>query len=177
MIENVSISLIKTNPKNPRVIKDYKFQQLVKSIQEFPEMLDLRPIVVNEEFMVLGGNMRLRACKEAGLKVIPIIKASNLTEEQQKEFILKDNVSFGEWDWQILKDQDQWDTTDFSDWGIDLPESIDYEPMLAPTIDTTAVTRDEIEKKAKELAEQMIKDRTFEEVICPTCGEEFSVEK
>ena len=90
----VSISQIKPNPNNPRLIKDDKFNKLVKSIKEFPEMLKLRPIVVNKDMVVLGGNMRLKACIEAGLKEVPIIKAEDLTEEQQKEFIIKDNTGF-----------------------------------------------------------------------------------
>lgn len=176
MIQITDIRDLKENPSNPRIIKDHKFKQLVKSIKEFPEMLMLRPIVVNDDMVVLGGNMRLKACKDAGLKEIPYIKASNLSEEQQKEFIIKDNVGYGEWDWEILKDDSNWIETDLLDWGLDVPQSIDFEPMLAPLIDTSEITREEIEKKAKELAEQMVKNRTFEEVICPKCGEEFSVE-
>jgi len=115
----VKISEIKSNPNNPRLIKDDKFKKLVKSIQEFPEMLKLRPIVVNNEMIVLGGNMRLKACKEAGLKEVYILKADDLTEEQQKEFIVKDNVGFGEWDWDILANE--WDTEKLQDWGLSLP--------------------------------------------------------
>ena len=85
---------IKLNPSNPRVIKDNKFKQLVQSIQNFPEMLSLRPIVVNEDMVVLGGNMRLRACQEAKLKEVPVIIANELTSEQQREFIIKDNVVY-----------------------------------------------------------------------------------
>ena len=176
MIQITNILDLKENSGNPRVIKNHKFKELVKSIKEFPEMLMLRPIVVNDDMVVLGGNMRLKACKDAGLKEIPYIKASNLTDEQQKEFIIKDNVGYGEWDWEILKDENNWIETDLVDWGLDFPESIEFEPMLLPTIDTSAVTREEIEKKAKELAEQMVKNKTFEDVICPNCGEEFSVE-
>lgn len=116
--EKVAIGKIKLNPNNPRIIKDDKFQKLVKSIQEFPQMLSIRPIVVNDDMIVLGGNMRLKACQEAGLKEIPIIKASNLTEEQQKEFIIKDNVGFGEWDWENLANE--WDETQLEDWGLDV---------------------------------------------------------
>jgi ParB-like chromosome segregation protein Spo0J len=108
MIEKVKLSEVKSNPNNPRLIKDEKFSKLVKSIKEFPKMLEIRPIVVNDEMVVLGGNMRLKACKEAGLKEIPIIKASDLTEDQQREFIIKDNVGFGEWDWDILANE--WDS-------------------------------------------------------------------
>lgn len=119
MIQTVSINSIKSNPDNPRVIRDDKFKKLVKSIQEFPQMLSLRPIVVNDEMIVLGGNMRLKACKEAGLKEVPIIKASDLSEEQQREFIIKDNVGFGEWDWDILANE--WDEELLTEWGLDLP--------------------------------------------------------
>lgn len=113
------INQVKANPNNPRIIKDDKFKKLVQSIKEFPEMLELRPIVVNEDMVVLGGNMRLKACKEAGLDKIPVIKASNLTEEQQKEFIIKDNVGFGEWDWNDLANN--WDAEQLEEWGLDIP--------------------------------------------------------
>lgn len=118
--EVISINKIKSNPNNPRVIKDDKFNKLVKSIQEFPKMLELRPIVVNDDMIVLGGNMRLKASKEAGLKEIPVIKASELTEEQQREFIIKDNVGFGEWDWDMIANE--WDTEKLEEWGLDLPD-------------------------------------------------------
>lgn len=117
--ETVKISKIKRNPNNPRLIKDDKFNKLVNSIKEFPEMLNIRPIVVNEEMIVLGGNMRLKACQEAGLKEIPVIKASELTADQQREFIVKDNVGFGEWDWDMIANE--WDAEQLDDWGLDLP--------------------------------------------------------
>jgi len=106
------------NPNNPRVIKDDKFAKLVRSIQEFPKMLEIRPIVVNSDMIVLGGNMRLKACKEAGLKEVPIILADNLTEDEQKQFIIKDNVGFGEWDWDMLANE--WDQEVLEDWGLDV---------------------------------------------------------
>ena len=120
MIEKIKISEIKRNPNNPRTIKDDKFKKLVQSIQDFPQMLELRPIVVNDDMVVLGGNMRLKACKEAGLKEVPIIKASELTPEQQAEFIVKDNVGFGEWDFDLLLNA--YDSTELEAWGLDLPE-------------------------------------------------------
>lgn len=118
-IETVKISDIKLNPNNPRIIKDDNFKKLVKSIIDFPEMLNIRPIVVNDDMIILGGNMRFKACKEAGLKEIPIIKASNLSEDKQREFLIKDNVSGGEWDWHSLKND--WDALKLEEWGIDLP--------------------------------------------------------
>ena len=123
MIEKWKVSEVKANPNNPRIIKDDKFKKLVQSIKDFPEMLELRPIVVNNDGIVLGGNMRLKACKEAGLKEVPVIKASELTEEQQKEFIIKDNVGFGEWNWEDLANN--WDTKELTDWGLDVPKFAD----------------------------------------------------
>jgi DNA modification methylase len=114
------ISDIKPNPNNPRIIKDDKFLKLVNSIKEFPEMLKIRPIVINEDNIVLGGNMRLKACKEAKLKEIPVIIASELTEAQQREFIIKDNIGFGDWDFQDLAQN--WNAEELETWGLDLPE-------------------------------------------------------
>lgn len=117
-IESVKISKVKPNPENPRIIKDDKFQKLVQSIKEFPEMLRIRPIVVNQDLVVLGGNMRLKACKDAGMKDIWIIQASDLTDEQQKQFVIKDNVGFGEWNWDILANE--WDSQVLEEWGLDV---------------------------------------------------------
>jgi DNA modification methylase len=127
-VDKVKISEVKTNPKNPRLIKDDKFKKLVKSIQEFPQMLELRPIVVDENNIVLGGNMRLKACKEAGLKEVYIVKAENLTEQQKDEFIVKDNVGFGEWDWDMLANE--WDTEKLDEWGLDLPVDLSVQEVL-----------------------------------------------
>jgi DNA modification methylase len=113
------ITQIKSNPNNPRLIKDNKFKQLVKSIQDFPQMLELRPIVIDENNMVLGGNMRLKACIEAGLTDVPVIHANNLSEEKKKEFIVKDNVGYGEWDWDDLANN--WDALELTEWGLDIP--------------------------------------------------------
>jgi hypothetical protein len=118
-IRSVKLSEIKSNPNNPRIIKDDKFKKLVKSIQEFPKMLEIRPIVVNADMIVLGGNMRLKACKEAGLKEVPIIFADDLTEDEQKQFIIKDNIGFGEWDWDMIANE--WDAIELQEWGFDIP--------------------------------------------------------
>ena len=116
-IETISINKIKLNPNNPRLIKDDKFTKLVQSIKDFPEMLNIRPIVVNDDMIILGGNMRFKACKEAGLKEVPIIKASGLSAEKQREFLIKDNVSGGEWDWTLLQ---EWDALELESWGVDM---------------------------------------------------------
>ena len=129
----VKITEVKTNAKNPRTIKDEKFRKLVKSIQEFPDMLNKRPLIVftdvDGKYVVLGGNMRLKACKEIGLKEIPVILADEWTEEQKAEFLIKDNVGFGEWDWDILADE--WDANNLEDWGLDLPVDLSVKELEA----------------------------------------------
>lgn len=118
-VSKVKINDIKLNPENPRVIKDDKFKKLVESIKSFPEMLQIRPIVVNKDKVILGGNMRYKACKEAGLKEVYIIEASQLSDHQQKEFTIKDNIGFGEWDWEYISQSD-WDTEILEDWGLEV---------------------------------------------------------
>jgi hypothetical protein len=128
-IELVEITKVKPNKTNPRVIKDVKFRKLVQSIKDFPEMLKLRPIVVNKGGVILGGNMRYRASKEAGLTHVYILKAEDLTAEQEKEFVVKDNSSFGEWDWDLLANEYTLD--DLGVWGLDIPNYLideDEEP-------------------------------------------------
>jgi len=118
----MKLSEIKPNPNNPRLIKDEKFKKLCQSIKDFPQMMELRPIVIDENNITLGGNMRLKALKELGYKEIPetwVKQASELTEEQKKEFIVKDNVGFGEWEWDVLANE--WDSEQLIDWGLDIP--------------------------------------------------------
>lgn len=120
----VRLDSLKTNPRNPRVIKDKKFQQLVNSLKEFPRMMELRPIVIDEARMILGGNMRRKALEALGYVEIPdewVKNAADLTEAQKLEFIIKDNVQFGEWDFDLLKGE-EWNTTDLRDWGLELEE-------------------------------------------------------
>jgi hypothetical protein len=141
-IELIQISKVKSNPSNPRIIKDSKFSKLVNSIKEFPEMMKLRPIVVNQDMMVLGGNMRLKACKEAGLKEVYIIKATELTLEQQNEFIIKDNVSFGEWSWESLANE--WNIEELEAWGVDVPS-------FAPEIDYDILNDDDVSSELEDM--------------------------
>ncbi len=114
----MKLSEIKPNPNNPRLIKDDKFKKLCQSIKDFPEMMELRPIVVNKDMIILGGNMRYKAAKEIGLKEIPVTIA-DLTEDQQREFLIKDNTSGGEWDWEVLANE--WNSEELESWGLDLP--------------------------------------------------------
>ena len=114
----IDIDLLKENPDNPRTITDAKFAQLVTSVKNFPQMLEVRPIAFKSGFVVLGGNMRLRACKEAGLKEVPAIDCSEMTEAQQREFIIKDNVGYGAWDWEAI----QADWPEAEEWGLEVPK-------------------------------------------------------
>ena len=126
MIKEINIKEIKSNPNNPRVLKDDKFKKLVQSLKDFPEMANVRPIVVNTDMIVLGGNMRLRAMQEAGWKKAPV-QIVDWSIEKQNEFIIKDNVGFGEWDWDAIANE--WNTEDLTEWGLDLP-LFDSEPSL-----------------------------------------------
>ena len=118
----MKLSKIKANPNNPRIIKDDKFKKLVKSINDFPKMMALRPIVVDENFIVQGGNMRLKALQELKFKDIPdewVKQVKDLNEDEKKQFIIKDNVGFGEWDWDDLANN--WDAEQLTEWGLDIP--------------------------------------------------------
>ena len=172
----LKINKLRPNTENPRIIKDNKFKKLVESIKEFPQMLDLRPIVIDENFTILGGNMRYRACMEAGLKEVPVKIAEGLSDEQKKEFVVKDNLSFGEWDWDVLGNE--WNNTALHDWGMDVwkPEEIDYSPELNPVSAYDEITKEEIERKAKELAAQMNKEHKEQSTICPKCLHEFKIQ-
>lgn len=118
-------ALIFPNDHNPRFIKDANFQRLVQSIKTFPKMLDVRPIIIDEKSMILGGNMRYRACVEAGLPEIPVLIAEGWTEDEKKEFIIKDNLGYGEWDWEIMANE--WNQEQLEDWGLDLPMDFNLE--------------------------------------------------
>lgn len=145
------IADLRPNPDNPRVIKDDKFRKLVESVRQFPQMLELRPIVVRDDLTVLGGNMRLQACKEAGLKDVPVVIASDLTPEQQREFIVKDNVAFGEWNWDTLANE--WDAEQLTAWGLDGATAVNFTPAS-------------IDEQTKP------NEKTVER--CPSCGEQLS---
>jgi ParB-like chromosome segregation protein Spo0J len=149
----VAITDIKKNPENPRYVKDEKYKALVKSIRNFPQMLGLRPIVVDENNVILGGNMRYLACKEAGKVLVPVVRADDLTEEQKAEFIVKDNVGYGEFDFDALANL--YDVDELKDWGLDIPAMED-------------VDEDDDEPQPKQAAVT---------VVCPKCSHEFVPEK
>lgn len=135
-MEKVKLNILKENPDNPRYIKDSKFKKLVKSIKEFPEMLQKRPIVVDENYMVLGGNMRLKACQKAGLDEVYISMAKGWSDEKKKEFIIKDNIGYGEWEWDVLANE--WELSALEEWGLDIPNlKLDAEFEEEPEIEIT----------------------------------------
>lgn len=154
-VQTIKLSKLKPNPSNPRVLRDEKFAKLKKSIQDFPDMLQKRPIVAvtdkDGKYMVLGGNMRLKACADLGMKEVPVILADEWTEEQRREFIIKDNVGFGEWDWDQLVNE--WKVEDLDAWGLDVPKVPDFEP----------VPMDE---------QPRLDEKT--PIECPKCGHEFT---
>jgi hypothetical protein len=151
-MKNLNITDLVQNEENPRLIKEAKFRKLVSSIKEFPEMLELRPIVVDENNVVLGGNMRMRAAQEAGLKKVPVIIAKDLTEKQRAEFIIKDNQSYGEWDWDLLADN--WEQDSLIEWGfepynfgaatdfLDMDDETEPSDELPPAPDKPKITDD-----------------------------------
>jgi len=118
MAQLLKLYKIKGNPNNPRIVKNDKFKKLVQSINDFPEMLEKRPIIVDENFMILGGNMRLKACQELGIKDVWVDIAKGWSDKQKEEFIIKDNNHSGEWDWDILANS--WSTLQLQDWGMDV---------------------------------------------------------
>jgi len=172
--KRVPLNEVNLNPNNPRIIKDDKFKKLVNSIREFPEMLEIKPIIVDEDNVILGGNMRYIACKQLGLTHVPVVTALNLTESQKQEFLIKDNVSYGEWDWDALANEYEFDN--LIDWGVDVVTwKSDYTPEYNPVFDTSDVTREEVEKRAHELAKNMVKTMQLTTICCPECGYEFEV--
>lgn len=145
-MEQIKISEIKPNPSNPRTISDEKFEPLKKSITDFPDMLKLRPLIIDADNVVLGGNMRLKALLALGYETVPVLRAEGLTEAQKQEFIIKDNVGYGEWNWDTLANE--WDTDKLEEWGLDIPafvgqgEAVEDDFEIPETIKTDIVLGD-----------------------------------
>ena len=124
-IKVLPISEVRLNPDNPRIIRDEKFKKLVRSLSAFPTMSLVRPLVIDENNVVLGGNMRLRAMQESGWTEVPVIQVADWSEDKKREFIAKDNIGYGEWNWEVLANE--WDVVELEEWGLDVP-AFDAEP-------------------------------------------------
>jgi hypothetical protein len=175
--KKVDIKSLIENEDNPRIIKHDKFMKLVQSIKDFPEMLEARPIVVNKDMVIIGGNMRYNACLEAGLTEVPIC-VTDFTPQQEKEFIIKDNSSFGEWDFAELKQK--WETSKLDAWGVDNwnVTATQFEPNVNPNTNYKDITSDDIDKKQDSLNSQYDgKNNEKRIVVCPHCLEDFEIDK
>jgi ParB-like chromosome segregation protein Spo0J len=157
-MEKLNIAAIKPNEENPRFITDAKFKKLVKSIKDFPEMLEARPLVIDEDNVVLGGNMRLKALKSAGIFEIPVKRVEGWTADQKKEFIIKDNLGYGEWDWELVANG--WDAEQLEDWGLDIPSFDSDEDLLGENI-----TENEIFKISVNVESEEKQERLYQELI------------
>jgi hypothetical protein len=166
----VQLKDLKPNPNNPRIIRDEKFKKLVKSLTHFPEMLFARPIVVNSEMVIIGGNMRYKAAVEAKLNPVPVFIA-DWDEQGQKEFTIKDNSSAGEWDWEVLANS--WENDDLKEWGV-LPDFA-YTPEFNPGTQMGDVTEDDIANRQRQIEEGLNAGNSYKQVCCPECGHEFNI--
>lgn len=166
----VSVGDVILNSFNPRCIRDAKFKKLVQSLKDFPEMLETRPIVVNKEMVVLGGNQRFRAIQELGWDKVRVVVV-DWSEKKQREFIIKDNNSSGEWDWEDLANN--WDGADLKDWGVVPDFAPVYAPTTDPTTDSGSLTDDEINTRKEQMEKAMSSNASYREVICPNCHHQF----
>lgn len=176
-VETIDIRSLVPNSTNPRKINKTQLDKLKKSITEFPNMLEIRPIVVDETMTVLAGNMRLRALIELEYDQVPYIQIENLTEEQKKEFIVKDNLSYGDWDWDILNTD--WDIELLEDWGLEVnidEESDDekytrkivsptYEPLNSKPVISNLVSLTKTNELIDEIKNSNITDEEKEFLI------------
>ena len=165
----MKVTDIKSNPNNPRIIKDEKFEKLKKSIKEFPKMMALRPMIINKDNIVLGGNMRLKALKELGYTELPdewVKRAEDLTDEEARRFIIADIVGFGEHDWEMLANE--WDAEELADWGLEvwqIEDEPDYEDLIEddknkpPIIKITFESPEQLQKAEVDIQELL--DRKY----------------
>ena len=176
-VQMVRVADLQNNPDNPRTISADAFKNLVNSIQEDPQMLALRPLVADTKMIVQGGNMRLRAIREIGWEEVPCIIADDYSPDEFHRFVVKDNATFGDWDFTMLTGG--WETQKLLDWGVEgfNPDWGDYEPELMPDTSYEDITAEEIEAKAKELAQKIVTEQNKEPVMCPECGCEFHIQR
>ena len=179
-VKTVKISQIRPNPENPRRISDRDLDRMTKSIEKFPEMLKIREVVVDEDMVILGGNMRYQSLKRAGETEITVKIARGLTPEQKREFVIKDNGTYGEWDYEALANV--WDDLPLVDFGVRLPTEW-FDPGAANpgenigTIEEGAYTPEDIEHAAGKTKDSINQVRELFAVLCPECGHEFNIEK
>ncbi|WP_445454089.1 ParB N-terminal domain-containing protein [Flavobacterium sp. 25HG05S-40] len=169
-LQQIKIEEVFPHASNPRIISEAKFNQLVKSLQDFPEMANARPIIINKYNIVIGGNMRLKAMQKAGWITVPVIKV-DWSEEKQREFLIKDNNNFGEWDWEILKSE--FGSEQLIEFGLDLPAE-NFNPNLMPSFNSDSVTAEDMEKAKGNMSVGNGIAETLD-VICPECGHEFHI--
>jgi ParB-like chromosome segregation protein Spo0J len=156
-MEKLNIAAIKPNEENPRFITDAKFKKLVKSIKDFPEMLEARPLVIDEDNIVLGGNMRLKALKAAGVFEIPVKRVVGWTAEQKKEFIIKDNIGYGEWDWDLVANG--WEAEQLEDWGLDVTNfGGNDEDLLGENISENEIFKIQVALETEEKQNQLYQE-------------------
>ena len=164
-------------PANPRIIKDERYQRLKQSIQEDPEMLELRELLVyplNNEYIIIGGNMRYEALKELGIEEVPVkIIPKETSAEKLKAITIKDNIAYGQWDFDLVGNE--WNIEELNEWGFEMPDNV-FNPIIEPKIDTSVVTREDIIKEAQNIADAIVKEKLMKELTCPKCGHNFYIQ-
>lgn len=182
------IKSIKPNPENPRKITEARFEELKKNIVQDPWYMQIRPVVIDKDWVVVGGNQRLKACKDLKMKVVPIIQADSLTEEDIKRFVIYDNIDYGTWDWGLLEGGG-WKKTDLIELGLtewpsptqlDIgsdPSNFSFKPDFQPGRADRPITTEDIEKMKDKMEDTSGTERTMIDVICPSCANEFSILK
>jgi len=175
----VPVGNLKPHPRNPRIIKDDKFQKLVKSLQDFPQMLNKRPLVCytdpeDGKLIIIGGNQRFKAALELGMVELPVMMADDLTAEQREEFLIKDNLNYGEWEKNMLT---EWPAENLDDWGVELPQFQHFTPTFNPGASSGKMTDDKLTDAKNNLESAFVNDRPKFEVCCPECAHIFKIDK
>lgn len=174
-VQRVKLEDLKPNPDNPRKISKNGLAKLKKSIKEFEEMLELRPIIINKDNLILAGNQRYQACVELGIKDVPVSRV-RMSKKKQAELMIRDNVSFGQWDWEDL--MNNWEVDELEGWGMEVWDSgrgkEGFDPETNPSFDSDEVTPEDVDKADITPKKS---ERVFLDCDCPTCGHKFQIEK